>query len=120
MGATYVDFEHPDIAFLKSKPVKGKAPEFTPHGKAVVETAEFARNDKDRGDVYTPIALLMDFCHGWDNHESRKVWYGMFKPTLADRNTDAWMYGIFGLLSMAGAAMVIFMASRSKKEIACK
>ena len=96
MGATYVDFEHPDIAFLKSKPVKGKAPEFTPHGKAVVETAEFARNDKDRGDVYTPIALLMDFCHGWDNHESRKVWYGMFKPTLADRNTDAWMYSIFG------------------------
>ena len=96
MGATYVDFEHPDIAFLKEKFVKGKDPVLSPHGKAVVEVAEFARNDKDRGTVYTPIALLLDFGHGWDNHEARKIWFGMFKPTPADRNIDAWMYGIFG------------------------
>ena len=96
MGVTYVDYEHPDIAFLKGKFVKGQEPELTPHGKAVSETVEFARNDKNRGDVYTPIALLMDFCHGWDNHEGRKIWYGMFKPTVGDRNIDAWIYGIFG------------------------
>ena len=81
--------------------VKGQEPELTPHGKAVSETVEFARNDKDRGDVYTPIALLMDFCHGWDNHEGRKIWYGMFKPTVADRNIDAWIYGIFGNSELA-------------------
>lgn len=101
MGATYVDFEHPDIAFLKEKPVKGKDPVFSPHGKAVLETAEFARRDQERGDVYTPIALLLDFGHGWDSHEGRKIWYGMFQPTVADRNIDVWMKGIFGNSELA-------------------
>lgn len=95
-GASFADFEHPDIAFVKEKIVKGKEPVLSPHGKAVLEVAEFARNDKERGDVYTPIALLLDFAHGWDSHESRKVWYGMFKPVQADRNIDVWMKGIFG------------------------
>lgn len=100
-GATYVDFEHPDYAFIKEKLVKGKEPVLSPHGKAVQETVEFARNDKDRGDVYTPIALLLDFCHGWDSHEDRKIWFGMFKPTVADRNIDVWMKGIFGNSELA-------------------
>lgn len=100
-GATYVDFEHPDLAFVKEKYKKGNEPVLSPHGKAVLEAAEFARNDRERGDVYTPIALLLDFGHGWDSHESRKVWYGMFKPTVADRNIDAWMKGIFGYSELA-------------------
>ena len=79
-GASYADFEHPDIAFVKEKITAGREPVLSPHGKAVSEVAEFARNDKERGNVYTPIALLLDFAHGWDPHESRKIWYGMFKP----------------------------------------
>ena len=35
-------------------------PALSPHGKAVLECANFARNDKERGNVYTPIALLLD------------------------------------------------------------
>lgn len=96
MGAAYMDYEHPDIAFVTEKYVKGSEPKLSPHGKAVLEVADFARNDKDRGDVFTPIALLLDFAHGWDSHEGRKVWYGMFKPTVGDRNIDAWMQNIFG------------------------
>ena len=95
-GATYVDYEHQDIAFVTKRFVKGQQPELSPHGKAVLETAEFARHDPDRGHVYTPIALLLDWEHGWDSHEGRKIWMGMFKPTIADRNTDIWMKGIFG------------------------
>jgi len=95
-GATYVDYEHQDIAFVTRRFVKGQQPELSPHGKAVLETAEFARHDPDRGHVYTPIALLLDWEHGWDSHEGRKIWMGMFKPTIADRNTDIWMKGIFG------------------------
>ena len=95
-GASYVDFEHPDLAFVTKKPVKGQEPVLSPHGKAVLECANFARNDKDRGNVYTPVALLLDFAHGWDVHESRKIWYGMFKPNQGDRNIDVWMKGIFG------------------------
>lgn len=95
-GATYVDYEHQDIAFVTKRFVKGQQPELSPHGKAVLETAEFARHDPDRGHVYTPIAVLMDWEHGWDSHEGRKIWMGMFKPTLGDRNIDVWMKGIFG------------------------
>ena len=95
-GCTYTDYEHPDIAFVKTKFVSGQEPDLSPHGKVVLETAEFARHDTERGDLYTPIALLFDWEHGWDNHESRKVWLGMFKPTLGDRNIDAWMKGVFG------------------------
>ena len=95
-GSSYVDFEHPDLAFLTKKQVKNTEPVLSPHGKAVLECANFARNDKERGNVYTPIALLLDFAHGWDVHESRKIWYGMFKPNQQDRNIDVWMKGIFG------------------------
>lgn len=95
-GVTYVDYEHADIAFVTKKFVKGQQPELSPHGKAVLEAAEFAERDPERGHVYTPVAVLMDWENGWNPHEERKIWMGMFKPTLGDRNIDVWMKGIFG------------------------
>ena len=43
---------------------------------------------------------------------------GFDLPETGDKGV--WMYSIFGLLSMAGAAAVIFLAGRNKKEIAIR
>ncbi|MBQ6472790.1 MAG: hypothetical protein IJJ33_12470 [Victivallales bacterium] len=95
-GAAFCDYEHADIAFVTQKATPGEQPVLSPHGQAVLEASEFARRDAERGQPYAPIAMLLDWEHGWDSHEGRKIWKGMFTPTLADRNIDAWMKGVFG------------------------
>jgi len=39
--------------------------QISPHGKAVKEIYEFTQRHPERGVPYTPVALALDFCHGW-------------------------------------------------------
>jgi hypothetical protein len=97
-GASYFEFEHPkNVPFAPGK--DGKY-EFSPHGKAMKEVFDFSQNH-DRGAVYAPIGLLMDYAHGWTAYDGArpgvdlKVFYGMFQPTDGDRMTDAVLKVIF-------------------------
>jgi len=42
------------------------APELSPLGQQHLELAAWAREHPDRGIIYTPIALMLDFCNGWN------------------------------------------------------
>lgn len=44
----------------------GGAPELSPLGRQHLELAAWARKHPDRGVMYTPVAFMLDFYHGWN------------------------------------------------------
>lgn len=93
-GANFLDHESWPGAFFQDSDRNGQW-EFSPHGKAMNEWYEFVKKTPDRGISYTPIAILLDFYHGWTPYgNSRKIWY-FFDRERSDYMIDALMHTVF-------------------------
>lgn len=62
-GATFMSFEHPYGVHLRRKPTGGY--ETSPHGEALADLLEYDRQWADRGEPYHPIAVALDYLHGF-------------------------------------------------------
>jgi hypothetical protein len=94
-GAAFFDFEHPDIVPFSESGKEGEY-ELSPHGKAIKEVFDFSQKHPDRGSVYSPVGLLMDYAHGWTFWgDDCKVFMGMFPMTDGDLMLDRFLYEIF-------------------------
>ena len=93
-GAAFFDFEQQDIVpFIKSEDGKYR---FSPHGLAMKEVFDFSQKHPERGTVYAPVGLMLDYAHGWTFWgDTQKVFMGMFSPTDGDLMTDRILYTIF-------------------------
>lgn len=75
--------------------------ELSPKGKLVDRFLRVTKKDFDRGTPYTPIAVLVDYAHGW---EPSPYWPNQFQnmhqnPDALPRNEhDAMMSGVFSTL----------------------
>lgn len=63
-GVTYLDFESQPEAFVQDINNDGVY-ELSPHGKVLEEVFNFTKKHPQRGVPYTPIALVLDYYHGW-------------------------------------------------------
>lgn len=70
------------------------AKELSPLGKQHLEIREWARRHPDRGVMYTPIAFMLDFYHGWNmprhlyRRDKYRIW-GKFPYEKGDYLIDA-------------------------------
>lgn len=77
----------------------GNRPELSPLGRQHLELREWFRKHPDRGVMYTPVALMLDFYHGWNmpRHLYRgdryKIW-GKFPYEKGDYLVD----GLFRMI----------------------
>ncbi|MFH0963691.1 MAG: hypothetical protein V2A58_06725 [Planctomycetota bacterium] len=63
-GATVLMFEHPQEVHVM--PPRGrKKHQLSPHGEVFAELLEYDARHKDRGVPYQPVALVLDYLHGF-------------------------------------------------------
>lgn len=71
----------------------------SPHGEALKELHAFTKRCSDRGVSYAPIALLIDYLHGWSPNgvpgAKQSTTFYCFPMRPADHMTTAFMYTIF-------------------------
>jgi len=72
-GANYLDFEEQPQGFVQDKNGDGVY-ELSPFGEILKDFFDFSQKHPDRGVPYTPIALLLDYYHGWTPVTEPSVW----------------------------------------------
>gem|GEM_PF-2824859 len=72
-GANYLDFEEQPQGFVQDKNGDGVY-ELSPFGEILKDFFAFSQKHPDRGVAYTPIALLLDYYHGWTPVTEPRVW----------------------------------------------
>ena len=113
-GVNMIDYEHHMQAHFM--PANEKEFKLSPHGDVVVEFYNFTERC-ERGTPYTPIALLMDYTHGWRHKENAKIFIGIFPPTEGDRMIDAYMHSIFPWDTMSREGYGYFMPDSKYGDI---
>jgi len=63
-GTTVQSLEHPQIAHVMPAEKEGEY-ELSPHGEAMADLLEYHNRYEDRGVPYQPVALLLDYLHGF-------------------------------------------------------
>lgn len=91
-GVNMIDYEHQMQSHFMPDGDKGF--KLSPQGEVFKEFYDFTERC-NRGITYAPVALLLDYTHGWRHKESSKIFMGIFPPTEADRMIDAYMHTIF-------------------------
>ena len=63
-GSTVQSLEHPQMAHSMPAAKEGEY-ELSPHGEAMADVLEYNSRYEDRGVPYQPVALLLDYLHGF-------------------------------------------------------
>ena len=63
-GTTVQSLEHPQMAHVMPAEKEGEY-ELSPHGEAMADLLEYHNRYEDRGVPYQPVALLLDYLHGF-------------------------------------------------------
>ncbi|MFA6176660.1 MAG: hypothetical protein WC765_08800 [Phycisphaerae bacterium] len=67
----------------------------SPHGETLKKWFEFTMQNPERGVSYAPIALLLDYYHGWTSSYANKHTWFYFPVDQKDNMITSFMYTLF-------------------------
>lgn len=96
-GATFLTNEDWPQAFFQPSVAGdyGSPWKLSPHGEALKEWFAFTQRNPDRGVSYTPVALLMDYHHGWSASFANLHTWLHFPLRQQDHMITSFMYTLF-------------------------